>query len=64
MDLNKAKDLISGHSDKIDQGVDKAADLADEKTGGKNSQQLDQAAEVVKDKVGDFLDGGGATPTA
>ena len=33
--LDKIKDLIGGNADKVKQGVDKAADMVDEKTGGK-----------------------------
>lgn len=53
--LDKAKDLIGEHSDEIDKGVDKAAELADQQTDGKYSEQIDQAAEQVKDKIGGVL---------
>lgn len=45
----KAKDLLSEHSEQVDDAVDKVADIADEKTGGKYSDQIDQAAEKLKD---------------
>lgn len=45
----KAKDLLSEHADKVDEGIDKAADLVDEKTGGKYSDQIDTAADKIKD---------------
>ena len=49
--VDKAKDLASEHEDKVDEGIDKAADLADEKTEGKYSDQIDQGAEKAKEYV-------------
>lgn len=46
---DKAKNLISENADKVDEGIDKAADLVDDKTGGKYSDQIDTAAEKLKD---------------
>lgn len=48
---DKAKDLASEHEDKVKEGIDKAADVADEKTEGKYSEQIDQGAESAKDYV-------------
>jgi hypothetical protein len=45
--LDKAKDLAGEHGDKIKDGVDKATDLADEKSGGKlgdMNEKIDEAA--------------------
>jgi len=47
--VSKARDLISGHKEQVDEGVDKAADLAKEKLG--HDEQVDKAAEFVKDKL-------------
>lgn len=49
--LDKLKDLAGSHEKQVDQGLDKAADIADEKTGGKHSEQIDRG----RDKVGDYL---------
>lgn len=46
---DKAKGLLEDNADKVDAGIDKAADLADEKTGGKYSDQIDTAADKLKD---------------
>jgi hypothetical protein len=54
--VDKAKDLVAGNSDKVKDGIDKGADMADDKTGGKYSGQIDQGAETAKDAV-DGLDG-------
>lgn len=51
--MDKAKDLASKHGDKIDQAVEKAGDLVDDKTGGKYSDKVDQAQDFVQEKTGD-----------
>jgi ABC-type transporter Mla subunit MlaD len=47
----KAKDLISGNPDKVEEGIDKAAELVDDKTGGKFTDQIDGAADKLKDMI-------------
>ena len=51
--FDKAKDLVNEHNDKVDQGIDKAADMIDQKTGGQHSSQIDQAAEQAKKAMDD-----------
>jgi hypothetical protein len=51
--FDKAKDLASEHDDKVDQGIDKAAEIIDEKTGGQHTEQIQQGAEQAKDATGD-----------
>jgi hypothetical protein len=48
---DKARDLAAEHGDKIDDGIDKAADLADDKTGGKHTDKIDKAADTAKGLV-------------
>ena len=40
---------VDDHGDKIAQGIDKAADVADQKTGGKHSDKIDTGADKAKD---------------
>ena len=47
--VDKAKEMLSGHSDQVKNGVDKAADKADERTGGKYGDQIDMGADKMKD---------------
>jgi hypothetical protein len=58
--LGQAKDrlegLVDGREDEVADGIDKVADTADDKTGGKFSEQIDTGAEKAKDAV-DALDG-------
>jgi hypothetical protein len=55
--FDKAKEkmgqLASEHGDKVDQGVDKAAGMADEKTGGKHGDKIQQGADKLKDRLRD-----------
>ena len=49
--IDKIKGLVGGNADKAEQAIDKAADVADSKTGGKYSDHIDTAAEKAKDTV-------------
>lgn len=49
----KVSDLVDGNSDKIADGLDKAGDFVDSKTGGKHADNIDTG----KDKLLDALDG-------
>ena len=53
--FDQAKKLASEHEDLVDQGLDKVADLAKDKTGGKYDEHIDTA----QDKLEGFL---GMTP--
>ena len=52
----KASDAVDQHGDKIAGGIDRAADLADMRTGGKHRDQIDSGADRAKDAL-DRLDG-------
>lgn len=51
--FDKAKDLANEHNDKVDQGIEKAAELIDEKTGGQHTQQIQEGAQQAKDAIDD-----------
>jgi hypothetical protein len=53
--LDKAKKLVGGHEKQVKQGIDKAADVADDKTGGKYTEKIDDTADKAKSMV-DKLD--------
>ena len=55
--FDKAKDAMSGQSDQVDAGVEKAGDMVDEKTEGKYAEQVDQGQEMAKDKLSDATGG-------
>jgi hypothetical protein len=50
---DKAKDELGQHGDQADQGVDKAKEFADEKTGGKHADQIGNAADKLKESYRD-----------
>ena len=52
--FDKAKDALSGQQDKVDEGIEKAGDMVDDKTEGKYIGQVDQGQEMAKDKLGDL----------
>lgn len=52
----RAKDAVDQHGDKISDGIDKAAKMADEKTKGKYSDKIDTAQQKSKEAL-DKLDG-------
>lgn len=47
----KGQELASEHSDQVQDVIDKAAGIADEKTGRKYSEHIDKAAEAAKKAV-------------
>jgi hypothetical protein len=51
--LDKAKDMADQHDDKVDQGLDKAGDFVDQKTGGKYDQQIDKGVDQAQQRTGD-----------
>ena len=50
--LDKIKELLGGNADEVKDGVDKAGDMVDDQTGGKQSDHIDTATE----KAGDMID--------
>ena len=58
LDRAKAKltDAVDQHGDKIAQGIDKAGAFANEKTGGKHADKIQQATGRARDAL-DNLDG-------
>ncbi|MET0525877.1 MAG: antitoxin [Nocardioides sp.] len=52
----RASDAVDKHGEKISDGIDKAADVADKKTGGKHTDKIDSGADKAKDAL-DKLDG-------
>jgi hypothetical protein len=51
--LDKAKDLLGQHEEKVEDALDKVAEVVDDKTGGKYADQIDKGAEKAKGLIGD-----------
>ena len=60
----QAADLAREHNAKIDQGIDKAAGLADKATKGKYTGKIDGAAGKAKDAADKLADDGRGEPPA
>ena len=48
---DKAEDLAEEHGDKAKLGIDKAADVIDDKTGGKHTEKIEDGADKAKDAI-------------
>ena len=53
--LDKLKGMLGGNKDKATQGVDKVADVAQDKLPDQHDAKVDQAADAAKDQI-DKLD--------
>lgn len=56
--LDKLKGMMSGHEDQARKGVDKAGNMADDKTGGKYDSQIDSGTKQAEDRLGLGDEGG------
>ena len=54
--LDKAKDLLGKHEEKVESAIDKVAEVVDEKTGGKHTDKIESGKQKVEDGL-DNLDG-------
>lgn len=52
--FDKAGDLAREHHDKIEQGIEHAGNFADEKTGGKYADKVDQAQDFANERLDQF----------
>jgi hypothetical protein len=50
--MDKAKDMAGKHDDKVDQGLEKAGDQVDQRTGGKYDAQTDRAVDGAQERTG------------
>ena len=54
----KAADVAGEHGDKIEGGIDKAAEFADDKTAGKYTDKIETGTEKAKDLLDGLGEGG------
>jgi MT0933-like antitoxin protein len=50
---DKAKDFADQHDEQVDQGLEKAGDQLDERTGGQHSEQIDKGVDQVQQHTGE-----------
>jgi hypothetical protein len=51
--MDKAKDFADKHDKQVDQGLDKAGDMADQRTGGKYDDQIDKGVDQAQARTGE-----------
>ena len=49
--FNKGKKAAAENKDAVSEGVDKAGDFVDDKTGGKYEEHVDKGQEAAKDYI-------------
>lgn len=49
--FSKGKDMAADNKDKVKDGIEKAADVVDEKTGGEHTEHIAKGEEAAKDAV-------------
>jgi hypothetical protein len=50
---DQAKDFADKHDEQVDQGIEKAGDQADQRTGNKYSGQIDKGVDQAQQRTGD-----------
>lgn len=50
--FDKAQDMAEQHPDQVDQGIEKAGDAVDERTGGKHAEQVDKGQDMARERLG------------
>jgi antitoxin protein of toxin-antitoxin system len=49
--MEKAKDMANQHDDKVDQGLERGGDMADERTGGQYTEQVDKGVDIAQERT-------------
>jgi hypothetical protein len=60
--IGKAKQLAGKHPDQVNKGMDKAANVAEEKSGGKYDSQIQQGEQRAEDYLGTGGEGQNPAP--
>ncbi|GAA4263808.1 antitoxin [Dactylosporangium darangshiense] len=51
--LDKAKELLTKHDDKVDKGLDEAGEQADRRTDSKYTGHIEQGADEAREHTGE-----------
>lgn len=51
--MDKAKDFADQHDKQVDQGLDKAGEMADKRTGGRHDEQIDKGVDMAQQRTGE-----------
>jgi hypothetical protein len=50
--MDKAKDFADDHDKQVDQGIEKAGDQIDDRTGNKHAEQVDKGVDQAQERTG------------
>ena len=56
--LDNLKGALKGNADKVKDGLDKAGDMIDDKTGGQYTDKIEMAEEKISDVIDDLAEEG------
>ncbi|MDG4778814.1 antitoxin [Micromonospora sp. WMMD961] len=51
--MDRAKDFANKHDEQVDQGMEKAGAMADERTGGKYTDKIDKGVDQAQARTGE-----------
>jgi hypothetical protein len=51
--MENAKEFADQHDEQVDQGLEKAGDIADERTGGQHREQIDRGVDAAQERTGE-----------
>jgi hypothetical protein len=51
--MDKAKNFADQHDDKVDEGIEKAGEQVDQRTGGKYDEKIDKGVDMAQQHTGD-----------
>ncbi len=51
--MDKAKDFADQHDEQLDEGAEKAGDVADQRTGGQHGEQIDRGVDIAQERTGE-----------
>ncbi|WP_091647236.1 antitoxin [Micromonospora pallida] len=51
--MDKVKDFADKHDKQVDQGMEKAGDMVDRRTGGRYDEQIDRAVDQAQTRTGE-----------
>jgi hypothetical protein len=50
--MDQAKDFADKHDKQVDEGLERAGDQVDERTGGKHGEHIDKAVDQAQSRTG------------
>ncbi len=51
--MDKAKEFAAEHDEQVDEGIEKAGEQVDRRTGGKHTEQVDKAVRFAQEHTPD-----------